>query len=84
MKNKYIIWLAPVALLTWASCKDKPKQDAAAPATPVNITEAKTAAAVYYDQYQGTVVSINTVEVRSQVSGFVTGIFFKEGDVVKR
>ena len=82
MKHTYIYWLAPAALLTWASC-GKPKKGgpAAMPPTPVYLADAKTAEAVYYDKYQGIVVSVNTVELRSQVPGFVTGIFFKEGCV---
>ena len=84
MKNRYIYWFAPVALLALASCKGKAKQDGPLPPTPVNVVEAKKADAVYYDQYQGTVVSINTTELRSQVPGFVTGIFFKEGDIVQK
>jgi RND family efflux transporter MFP subunit len=84
MKNRYIYWLAPAALLALASCKSKAKQDATPPPTPVSVKEAKKADAIYYDQYQGTVISINTTELRSQVPGFVTGIFFKEGDIVPR
>jgi membrane fusion protein (multidrug efflux system) len=85
MKNRYIYWLAPVALLTWASCKsNQGKQTAELPPTPVNVVEAKKADAIYYDQYQGTVASLNNVELRSQVSGFITGIFFKEGDIVPK
>jgi membrane fusion protein (multidrug efflux system) len=85
MKHTYIYWLAPAALLTWASC-GKPQKGgpAAMPPTPVYLADAKTAEAVYYDKYQGIVVSVNTVELRSQVPGFVTGIFFKEGDVVQK
>ncbi|WP_114940365.1 efflux RND transporter periplasmic adaptor subunit [Mucilaginibacter endophyticus] len=85
MKHTYIYWLAPAALLTWASC-GKPQKGgpAAMPPTPVYLAEAKTAEAVYYDKYQGIVVSVNTVELRSQVPGFVTGIFFKEGDIVQK
>jgi len=30
------------------------------------------------------VVALNTVELRSEVGGFITGIFFKEGDVVPK
>lgn len=85
MKNRYIYWLAPTVLLTWVSCGKAGKGGAAAqPPTPVSIAEAKTAEATYYDRYQGAVISINTVELRSQVPGFVTGIFFKEGDVVQK
>jgi RND family efflux transporter MFP subunit len=85
MKNTYIYCIAAMALLTVSSCGNKgPKQDAAPPATPVNVIEAKKADAIYYDKYQGTVVALNSVELRSQVSGFITGIFFKEGDVVTK
>jgi membrane fusion protein (multidrug efflux system) len=84
MKKKSIFWLAPFAMLTWASCKDDAKKQDTPPPTPVNITEAQTGDAVYYDQYQATVVSLNNVELRSQVSGFITGMFFKEGDVVTK
>ncbi|SEP45307.1 efflux RND transporter periplasmic adaptor subunit [Mucilaginibacter sp. OK283] len=85
MKNRYIYWLAPAALLAWASCGKHDKKGAAAPPPiPVSIAEAKDGNATYYDSYQGTVISVNTVELRSQVPGFVTGIFFKEGDVVEK
>jgi len=73
-----------VAVLFGTSCKEKAKPNAAPPPTPVSVTEAKVADAVYYDQYQGTVVAINNVELRSEVSGFITGIFFKEGEVVQK
>jgi membrane fusion protein (multidrug efflux system) len=85
MKKRNIFWLAPVAMLAWASCKDnKPKQDAPPPPTAVSVAEVQQADAVYYDQYQASVVSLNNVELRSEVSGFITGIFFKEGDVVPK
>jgi RND family efflux transporter MFP subunit len=84
MKKKHIFWLVPIATLAWASCKDNTTKEAAPPPTAVNITEAQTGDAIYYDQYQGTVVSLNNVELRSQVSGFITGIYFKEGEVVSK
>ncbi|RYY23182.1 MAG: efflux RND transporter periplasmic adaptor subunit [Sphingobacteriaceae bacterium] len=40
--------------------------------------------AVYYDQFPGTVVALNSVELRSQVGGFITGINFKEGEIVPK
>lgn len=82
MKNKYLFWISPLLIL--ASCSKPAKQNAALPPTPVNVAEAKKADAVYYDQYQGTVVALNSVELRSQVSGFITGMFFKEGEVVPK
>ncbi|MFI5161983.1 MAG: efflux RND transporter periplasmic adaptor subunit [Sphingobacteriales bacterium] len=82
MKNKYLFWISPLVIL--ASCGKPVKQNAAPPPTPVSIAEAKKANAIYYDQYQGTVTALNSVELRSQVSGFITGIFFKEGEVVPK
>jgi len=71
-------------LLILASCGKPVKQNAPPPPTPVSVAEAKKANAIYYDQYQGSVVALNSVELRSQVSGFITGIFFKEGEVVPK
>src|SRR5437868_6244417 len=82
MKNRYLIWISPLLIL--ASCSKHEKPNAAPPPTPVSVAEAKKANAIYYDQYQGTVVALNSVELRSQVSGFITGIFFKEGEVVPK
>jgi RND family efflux transporter MFP subunit len=71
-------------MFIWSACHKQTKQNAAPPPTPVSVAEAKNAEAVYYDQYQGTVVALNTVELRSQVTGFITGIFFKEGEIVPK
>jgi RND family efflux transporter MFP subunit len=82
MKNKYIIIASLLALTGLWSCHKNDTKSKVIPLTNVNIEPVKIAVAVYYDDYQGTVTAINTVELRSQVAGFITGIFFKEGDVV--
>src|SRR6195952_2382664 len=86
MKNIYSYLITPAVLMALASCGSKTGADKAAPipATPVSLAEAKVGDAVYYDQYQGTVVAVNSVELRSQVGGFITGIFFKDGDPVSK
>jgi len=84
MKTKNIFLYVPVVALAWSSCNKPIKQNTVLPPTAVNVVSAKTAEAVYYDQYQGTVVAINTVELRSEVSGFITGIFFQDGQVVSK
>ncbi len=85
MKKYNTLLLPALIALAFSSCKDKQSaQNAPAPATPVTVEEAKTAEAVYYDQYQGTVVSTNNVELRSAVTGFITGIYFKEGEIVPK
>jgi RND family efflux transporter MFP subunit len=83
MKNRYIYLLGPLTLVA-ASCSHGSKKNAALPPTPVSVIEAKTGDAVYYDPYQGTVTALNIVELRSQVAGFITAIYFKEGDVVQK
>lgn len=84
MKRTYIHLIAPIALAI-SSCGGKGDKPAGPPpATSVAIAEARQGDAVYYDQYQGTVVAVNSVELRSQVAGFITGIFVKDGDVVKK
>lgn len=82
MNKKYLV----LGLLGLAACgkKDEEKKNAAPPPTPVTLVAARTTEAVYYDEYPATVTALNVVELRSQVTGFVTGISFKEGDVVPK
>jgi RND family efflux transporter MFP subunit len=84
MKNSYIYLMTPIALLAIASCGNKAEKQAPPPPTAVNVAEAKQGNAIYYDQYQGTVVAVNSVELRSQVGGFITNIFVKDGDAVSK
>jgi membrane fusion protein, multidrug efflux system len=74
------------SLLALASCGQKEDEKAAGPppATPVTLVAARTTDAVYYDEYPATVVALNNVELRSQVAGFITQIYFKDGDLVQK
>jgi membrane fusion protein (multidrug efflux system) len=40
--------------------------------------------ATYYDQYPATVTALNEVQIRPQVSGYITGIYFKDGQYVSK
>jgi RND family efflux transporter MFP subunit len=76
-----------LGLLVLASCgkkEDEQKKNAAPPATPVTLAAARTTEAIYYDEYPATVTALKTVELRTQVTGFVTGIYFKEGEVMPK
>ena len=53
------------------------------PPTAVNVYTVKKGSAQYYNSYPATVTSVNEVEVRPQVAGYITGIFFKEGQFVE-
>src|SRR5688572_13389146 len=77
----------PIActFLLLASCGSKKQQQAAAP-PPVAVTVEEVAGtdARYYDEYPGTVVALNQTELRAQVSGYITRIYFKDGDKVRK
>ena len=83
MKKNYIV-LALAVTSALASCSKSQKKDTPPQATPVTVVAAEKTDAVYYDQFPGTVVALNSVELRSQVTGFITGINFKEGEVVPK
>ena len=83
MKTRNLL-LSITAIWLWSSCHKQAKKTTALPPTPVSVQEAKKANAVYYDQFQATVIALNSVELRSEVSGFITGIFFKEGSIVPK
>ncbi|GAA4498219.1 efflux RND transporter periplasmic adaptor subunit [Hymenobacter ginsengisoli] len=83
MTTKYLAMCAMAALLASAACgKQDEKKNAPPPPTPVSVVTARTTDAVYYDQYPATVVALKSVELRSQVTGFITGLYFQEGDLV--
>ncbi|NSL88124.1 efflux RND transporter periplasmic adaptor subunit [Chitinophaga solisilvae] len=84
-KMNHFVLISAAGMLGFTACKGPAQKSAPVmPPTPVNITEASVAPAVYYDKYPATVTALNNVELRSQVAGFITGIFFKEGEVVQK
>jgi membrane fusion protein (multidrug efflux system) len=83
MRNRYIV-LALAFSSALAACSKSQKKDTTQQPTPVTVQAAEKTDAVYYDQFAGTVVALNRVELRSQVTGFITAINFKEGEVVPK
>ncbi|MEO6498141.1 MAG: efflux RND transporter periplasmic adaptor subunit [Mucilaginibacter sp.] len=80
---KKYIGIAAVVLA--ASCSEKkPTPPQAPPPVKVTVQQVNLADAVYYDEYPATVSPLNQVELRPQVSGFITGVHFKDGDRVKK
>jgi membrane fusion protein (multidrug efflux system) len=53
-------------------------------AVPVVTQVVRYAPVSYFEEYPGTVVALNQIEIRPQVTGFVTGLFFKDGDHVSK
>lgn len=94
MQNQYTMLFRTIrnyagvaCFLTLASCGNKqqqPQQQGAPAAVPVTVADVTTTSAVYYDEYPGTVTPLNQTELRAQVTGYVTGIHFKDGDKVTK
>jgi membrane fusion protein, multidrug efflux system len=82
---RQIIFLSVALVTVTASCKNNSTPPPAAPPPAKVVVEAvKTGDAVYHEEYPATVTPLNQVDLRPQVSGFVTGIHFKDGDRVKK
>lgn len=53
-------------------------------AVTVRVDTAREQLLMYYDQYPGTVVALEQVEVRPQLAGYITKVHFREGEQVRR
>ncbi len=63
-----------------ASCgSQQQQQPKTPPPTAVNVSAVQEGNAIYYDDYPATVTPLNQVDIRPQVTGYITGIFFKDG-----
>jgi membrane fusion protein (multidrug efflux system) len=85
MLNKKFYTLLFCAILIVA-CGDKQTQQAQGPppAVPVTVAEVASTNAVYYDEYPGMVTPLNEINLTAQVNGYVTGIYFKDGQKVSK
>lgn len=80
-------WIGFSVIIFSISCGDKAQQGPAQgppPAVPVTTSVASSSNARYHDEYPGTLSALNQVDLRPQVSGYITGIFFHDGDRVKK
>jgi len=73
-----------VISLSLASCDDKKGGPQAPPPTSVAVYTVKTGNATYFDSYPATVTPLNQVDIKPQVSGNIIGIYFKDGQHVRK
>jgi len=71
-------------LLSIESCRKESRQNSGIAAVPVVEYTVKAQNVKFYDSYPGTVIALDEVELHSQVSGYITGIFFKDGSQVTK
>lgn len=76
-----IIYFALIAGLL--SCRENAaNKKTEVPAIPVTVTNVKLTKAIFYNSYPANIVALKEVELRGQVSGYITGIYFTEGKEV--
>ena len=82
-KNIFSILTVSLVLI---SCGDsnKPKQQGPPPAVPVTVTNVESTNAVYYDQFPATINALDQINLTSQVTGYITGIYFNDGQHVQK
>ena len=54
------------------------------PPTPVVAYQVESGSTMYYDEYPATVTALNQVDIRPEVSGYITAIYFKDGQHVAK
>nr|WP_246657984.1 efflux RND transporter periplasmic adaptor subunit [Afipia massiliensis] len=62
---------------------DKPAQQPAASAPPVTVAQPTKRTVTDWDEFTGRFEAIQQVQIRARVTGFVTGVEFKDGAFVK-
>jgi len=80
--NRLASSLVIISGLAFFSCKEKPTPPV--PPTPVNLLTVKSQPVYYYDKYPSTTQALSQVDIRPQVQGYITGIFFTEGTHVHK
>lgn len=73
-----------IFIVLFAAACSGPAQNAMPPSATVVIDTAELKDPTYYDIYPGNVVALNNVDLNCEVSGFITGIFFQEGQQVRK
>src|ERR1700759_5640039 len=86
MRNstQWIGFMSVVVSLSLSSCDDKKAGPQAPPPTPVAVYAVQPGNATYFDPWPATVTPLNQVDIKRQVSGNIVGIFFKDGQEVRK
>ncbi|CAN5769924.1 efflux RND transporter periplasmic adaptor subunit [soil metagenome] len=73
-----------VIFLAACGSKQQQVQQGAPPPVSVTVQAVVTTDAVYYDEYPGLVTALNEIKLTAQVSGYITAVYFKDGDQVSK
>jgi membrane fusion protein (multidrug efflux system) len=74
-----------VLILLFAACgkKNQPGMQGPPPVSVV-VQQVGKSNASFYEEYPAIIKALNEVELRPQVNGYITGIYFKEGEKIKK
>lgn len=76
--------IAPILISLFAAACGGPAQNTQPPNPAVVTDTVELKNPTYYDLYPGNVVALNNVDLNCEVSGFITGVFFQEGQQVRK
>lgn len=82
--NKALTSAVLAVVLAGCGGKKDDQQQAPPPPTAVSAVKVAKGSATYYDEFPATVTALREVEIQPQVSGNITGIFFEDGQRVRR
>lgn len=80
----HYIMICLSAAILYTSCGSKNDAPPPPPPAAVEVESVSEGVASYHEEYPGTVTALNEVELRPQVSGYITGIHFKDGQHVSQ
>ena len=85
MKNIIIVAAILIISVLLTSCSvNRAAEQKEPPSIQVSTTEVKTGSATYYDEYPATVVALNQIDLRPEVSGYISEIFVQDGQHVTK
>ncbi len=82
--RRALLPLALAVLLTGCGQGQQQKQAKAPPLPTVTVANPVKRTITDYDEYVGRFAAVNAVEVRARVSGYLDGVHFKDGQLVKQ
>ncbi len=79
-------YLSIGSVVILAACGDKKEEvkQQAPPPVFVTVATVKDTTATVHDEYPATVSALNEIKLTAQVNGYITGVFFKDGDKVRK
>jgi RND family efflux transporter MFP subunit len=83
-KRPLVVMLAAAALVGLAGCGQGQQKASAPPPPTVTVAKPAQRTVVDQDEYVGRFVAVDSVEVRSRVSGYLAEIHFTDGQMVKK